>query len=177
METNPYEYDGRVPWIPQQNQRPEGRYVTARTYQQRSPVLPNQRPQQRGVEHSLQPPGRMPKARTLALAHTFKKWLIVASLASFGTFNGLIAYHQIGITPTQTSSGSSQKTAPATPSSSQNSNGFFKQQGGNNFGSNKSTPTPTSGSSNPTPTPTSESSGSSNSAPAPVSGSSVSNSH
>src|SRR5438552_1715448 len=115
METNPYEYDGTVPWIPQQNRRLEGRDVTARTRQQRPPVLPNQRPRQRGVEYSPKAPARMPKARALALAYTFKKWLIVASLASFGTFSGLIAYHQVGTIITQTSSGSSQKTAPVTP--------------------------------------------------------------
>jgi hypothetical protein len=153
MEMNPYQYDNyvrTVPRAPQQNQYTEGRYVTAGTGQQRSPVLPNQRPQQRGGTHSPKSPERMPKARALALARTLKKWLIIASLASFSIFSGLVAYHQVGTTATSTKSGESkQTTVSATSSSSQNSNSnsFFTQQGGNNFASNSSSSTPVSGSS------------------------------
>jgi len=166
METNPYQYDNyvrTVPRVPQQNvgagverggdgelaSAPEGTYITAPTSQQQFAVLPNQRPQQRGGAHSPKPAERMPKARALALARTLKKWLVIASLASFGTFSGLVAYHQVAITTTSTNSGSSQKTVSATSSSSQNSNSnsFFMQQGGNNFGSDSSSSTSVSGSS------------------------------
>jgi hypothetical protein len=183
METNPYQYDNYVrtiPRVPQQNQYSEGRYVTAGTGQQRPTVLPNQRPQQRGGAYSPKSAERMPKARALALARTLKKWLVIASLASFGTFSGLIAYHQVGTTATSTKSGSSQKTVSATPSSSQNSNSnsnsnsFFKQQGGNNFGSNNSSSTSASGSDSSSSTSVSGSGGSSSSSSTPVSGSSVS---
>jgi hypothetical protein len=145
METNPYEYDKTVPWIPQQNQLYKGRTVTARTnrhpYSQQDYL-----PQQRGIGQKPKPPERMPKAQTLALVRTFKQWLVVASLVGFGTFSGLAAYHQVGTAnkqSNQTSSGPSQGI-PATPSSS---NGFFDQQGGNNFGSSNSSQGPFSGSS------------------------------
>lgn len=106
-------------------------------------------PQQRGVGQKPKPPERMPKAQALALARTFKHWLVVASLVGFGTFSGLAAYHQVGTATrqsdqsNQTSSGPSQGI-PTTPSSS---NGFFNQQGGNNFGSSNASQGPISGSS------------------------------
>ena len=165
METNPYEYDRTVSWRPQQNQIYEGSYVTAHRSQQRPAVLQNQGPQARGVDQKPKPPKAMPKARALALANTFKKWLVVASIIGFGTFSGLTAYHQVGTTATTTSSTSSQTST--TTSSSQNSNGFFKQQGGNNLGSSNSS-NGTSTSSN------GSSSGSNNTSQPAVSGSSVS---
>lgn len=148
METNPYEYDRTVPWIPQQNQRYDSRYFTPRTTQQ---PVGARGPKPRSPE-------RMPKVRTLALARTLKKWITIASIVCFGTLSGLVALHQVGTTashPNQSSSKSSQATA--TPSSS---NGFFDQQGGNNFGSSNSSQGSTDGSSN--------------SSQAPVSGSGVS---
>lgn len=151
METNPYQYDNYVRTVPRV-------------------------PQQRGGAYSPKSAERMPKARALALARTLKKWLVIASLASFGTFSGLVAYHQVGTTATSTKSGSSQKTVSATPSSSQNSNSnsFFKQQGGNNFGSNNSSSTSASGSDSSSSTSVGGSGGSSSSSSTPVSGSSVS---
>ncbi len=153
METNPYEYNGTVPWIPQQNQRYESNYVTAHTGQQRPAVLQNQKPQQRSVDQKPKPPKPMPKARALALARTFKKWLVIASLVSFGTFSGLVAFHQVGTTATQTSSASSQKTT--TTASSQNGSSFLNQQGGNKFGSSNSSQGSNSGSSNSSQAPVS----------------------
>ena len=100
METNPYEYDTSVQWRPQQNQFYEGRYVSPRTGQQQPPVLQNQKPQLRNGNQKPKPPEKMPKARALALARSFKKWLVVASLVSFGTFSGLVAFHQVGSTTT-----------------------------------------------------------------------------
>ena len=145
MKTNPYDYDTTIPWIPQQNQLYENNYVTAHTGQQRPPVLQNQKPQQRSVNQKPKPPKPMPKARVLALVRAFKKWLVVASLAAFVSFSGLVAYHQVGTTASQTSSGSSQET-PTTSSSSQDSNSFLNQQGGNNFASSNSSQAPVSGS-------------------------------
>jgi hypothetical protein len=147
METNPYEYNNPVAWIPQENQAYAGRYVTARPSQQPS-ALQMHRPQQGGGEQKPKPAKPMPKALALALAHTLKKWLAVASLVGFLSFSGLVAYHQVDTTTTssQTSSGSSQTTS-ASNSSSQNNNGFFNQQGGNNFGTSNSSQAPVSGSS------------------------------
>src|SRR5258708_11925463 len=151
METNPYEYSTTVPWIPQQNQLYESAYVTTRSGSQRPPVSQNQGLAQRGVGQKSKPPERMPKARALALVRTFKKWLVVASVVSFGTFSGLAAFHQVSTTTTtsqttKTSSGTSQKTSTTT-SSSQSSNSFLNQQGSNNFGSSSSSQTTVSGSS------------------------------
>lgn len=161
METNAYEYDRTIPWIPQQNQFYESDYVTALNGQQRPAVLQNLKPQQRSVDQKPKPPKPMPKARALALARTFKKWLVIASLVSFGTFSGLVAYHQVGTTATQTSSASSLKTSTTTAqkttttASSQNGSSFLNQQGGNNFGSSNSSQGSTSGSSNSSQAPVS----------------------
>ena len=128
METNPYEYSTKVPWVPQQNQLYESAYVTTSSGSQRSPVSQNQGLAQRGVGQKSKPPERMPKARALALVRTFKKWLVVASVVSFGTFSGLAAFHQVSTTTSQvtnTSSGNSQKTSTTT-TSSQSSNSFLK---------------------------------------------------
>lgn len=159
METNPYEYNRTIPWIPQQNQVYAGRDVSAHTHQQLS-RLQKQEPQRGGGDQKPKPPKPMPKARTLALVRTFKKWLVTASLVGFFSFTGLVAYHHVGTTATQTSSGSSQTSSSSTTSSSQKSNSFFNQPGGNNFGSNNSSQGSTSGSSS--------------SSSAPVTGSSVS---
>src|SRR5437763_3820653 len=100
METNPYEYDRSIPWTPQQNQFYQGSYIPARTSQQPFPVLQNQqregrhpersegsyqRPPQRVVNQKPTSPQRISKAQALALARTLKKWLVIASLVSFGT--------------------------------------------------------------------------------------------
>ena len=171
METNPYEYDTSVQWRPQQNQLYEGRYVTAHTGQQQPPVLQIQRPQLRSGNQKPKPPEKMPKARALALARSFKKWLVVASLVSFGTFSGLVAFHQVGSTTTasgSTSSGSSSTSSKSsqTTSSSKSSSSNFLNQGGNNVGSSSSSQGSTSGSSS--------SSNSSSSSSTPVSGTSTS---
>jgi len=144
VETNPYNYDTAIPWVPQQNQfyrGGDGRVYT----NQRAPVVQNQRPQQRDGVQKPKQAERMPKSRALALVSKFKKGLVVASLVSFGTVSGLAAFHQIGTTSSttsKTSSGSSQST-----SSSQNSSSFLNQ-GGNNLGSSSSSTGSTSSSSN-----------------------------
>src|SRR6266700_7497541 len=133
METKLKDYDTPASWISQQNQLYD---ASARAGQQRLPRPQNQGLSQRAVGQKPAALAKMPKARALALARTFKKWLVVASIVGFGTFSGLVALHQVGTTAsqsTQTSSGSSTTTSTTTSSSSsQNSNGFFNQ-GGNNF--------------------------------------------
>ncbi|HEY6410293.1 MAG TPA: hypothetical protein VIY29_22800 [Ktedonobacteraceae bacterium] len=121
MKTHPKEYNTHASWIPQQHQDQPQHAV-------------GQRPKA---------PLKMPKTRVLALANTFKKWLAIASIVSFGTFSGLVAFHHIGTSSTQTSSGST-KTNSATSSSSQNSNNFLNQQGGNTGGAASSSATSTS---------------------------------
>src|SRR5438045_9392304 len=98
MEMNTYAYDTSVQWRPQQNQLYEGRYVTARTGQQQPPVLQQQRPQAVNGNQKPRPAEKMPKARAQALARTLKKWLAVASLVSFGTLTGLVAFDEGGRT-------------------------------------------------------------------------------
>src|SRR2546423_14893871 len=93
METNPYEYDTSVQWRPQQNQLYEGRYVSPRTGQQQPPVLQNQRPQLRSGNQKPKPPEKMPKVRALALARSFKKWLVAAPLLRLCTGSGLGGVH------------------------------------------------------------------------------------
>jgi hypothetical protein len=157
MEINPYEYERTVPWIPQQNQAFASRDIAARPGQRPS-QLQNSRPQQKGGVQKPRQPERMSKARALGLARAFKKGLVVASIVTFGSFSGLVAYHQIGTTAvSNTSSGSSQST-PASSSSSNSSssssnssnsssNGYFNQQGSSNFGSSSSSNSSVSGSS------------------------------
>jgi hypothetical protein len=146
METNPYNYDTAMPWVPQQNQLYRGGDGRVYANQQRSSVVEQQRPQQRDGGQKPKVVERMPKARALALVSKFKKGLVVASLVSFGTVSGLAAFHQIGTTTSstsKTSSGSSQSTS--TPSSKNSSS--FLNQGGNNLGSSSSSTGSTSSSS------------------------------
>jgi len=148
METNLKNYDTRTSWIPQQNQLYEGRVLTSQDGRQQLTQPQNQGLPQRGVGQKPKVPEKMPKARVLALANTFKRWLAIASIVGFGTFSGLVALHQVGTTATtsQTSSTSSQT------SSSQNNNSFFNQ-GGNNFGTSNSSQGSTSASSSSSSTP------------------------
>jgi hypothetical protein len=159
MEINPYEYDRTVPWIPQQNQAFASRDIAARPGQQPS-QLQNARPQQKGGVQKPRQPERMSKVRALSLARAFKKWLVVASIVTFGSFSGLVAYHQVSTTAvSNTSSGSSQSTSASgssttsssssasSSSSNSSSNGYFNQQGSSNFGSSSSSNSSVSGSS------------------------------
>lgn len=148
MGMNPYEYDSQVQWTPPQNQIYQDTSTTARTGREQSPVLPNQSIAQKGADQKPKQPARMPKARTLAIAHKLKNWIVVASILSFGTFSGLAAFHQVSTTATSTSSQQSSKTTQSTSStSSSSSNSFLNQNGGNNLGTSTSTQGTTSGSS------------------------------
>lgn len=167
METNPYKYDTTIPWIPQQNQVYEPINVAHTVDQQQLPRSLNQGPSDHNIGKKPKKPAKMSKARAQALANTFKRWLAVASIVSFGTIGGLAAFHQVGTTTnqsTQSSSGSS-KTNSTSSSSSQNSNGFLNQQGGNTGGTSSSSTSSSSQGTN---------SGTSNSSSTPVTGTSTS---
>ena len=146
METNPKEYDTRASWTPRQNQLYESRFVTAQAGQQQLPGSRNPGLTQHGVGQKPGAPEKMPRARALALANTLKRWLVIASIVGFGAFGGLVAFHQVGTTASQTSSASSN-TNSTSSSSSQNSNKFLNQQGGNTSGTSSSS----TSSSSPTP--------------------------
>ena len=137
METNLIDYDTRASWRPPQNQHYEGGLVTPQGIRQELPRPRNRGLQQRGVGQKPRAAEKMPKTRALALVRTLKRWLVVASIVSFGTFGGLVAFHQVGTTASQISSGSS-KTNSTSSSSSKNSNNFLKQQGGNTSGTSSS---------------------------------------
>ena len=109
-------------------------------------------------------PAPMPKTRARALVTSWKRWIVVASLASMGAFGGLIATHlpasaaggQQPTSTTTTSNNNAQTTtgehhhhhkydddnssANSSASSSDSSSGsFFQQpQGGDTFGSSSS---------------------------------------
>jgi hypothetical protein len=145
METHPYQNDTNLPWTPQRNQVYEGGDVTPQVGQQQLTRPQNQGLPQQSVDQKPRAPEKMPKARTLALANTLKRWLAVASIVGFGTFGGLVALHQVGTT-------ASQSTQSSSGSSSQNSNNFLNQQGGNTSGtSSSSTNSSSSSSSSSTP--------------------------
>src|SRR5579864_5929857 len=112
METNVNSYDTRSSRIPQQNQLYQGRVTTPQNNRQtfQQPLYPGQAQRavgqisgtpQRGaaiapLAQKPKAPAKMPKAQALAMANTFKRWLVVASFVGFGTFSTLAAFHQIG---------------------------------------------------------------------------------
>jgi hypothetical protein len=167
METNTSQYDKtgiRGLSLTQQYGIP-----SAQTRPSRIPITPQDRMQrQREGAGTAKGAPRMPKARAQALARAFKRGLVLASLAVFTSFSGLVAFHQMAGASSQKSSTASQATPTSTPSSSNN---FFNQQGGNTFGTGSST---SSGGSDSSSSSSTSSSGSSNSSPSPVSGSHVS---
>lgn len=144
MEAKLKDYDTRASWTPQQNQFYEGGFVTSQNGRQQRPRLQNPEQPQRGVGQKSRGPEKMPKARALALANTLKRWLVIASIVSFGTFGGLVALHQVGTTASQSTSSQTNSTST---SSSQSNNNFFNQQGGNNIGTSSSSQGSNSGSS------------------------------
>ncbi|HVB22911.1 MAG TPA: hypothetical protein VNG51_13290 [Ktedonobacteraceae bacterium] len=185
MATNPYEYDRynqSITGKPQQQHNYENRSFPANLNQKQSYVptyqwLPQtgaaQRPnQQQGYapvqqrvpqaavsqKAKAQKAKPMPKARALALVNTLKKSLVVAALATFVSFSGLAAFHQVSTTASKTTSVSS--TSSSSQSSGKN---ILNQTGGSNIGTSSSSQGTSSG--------TGSSSSSSSSA---VSGSSVS---
>jgi hypothetical protein len=102
----------------------------------------------------------MPKTRARAIVNTWKRWIVVASLASMGAFGGLIATHlpasatteQQPTSATTTTSNSNTQTTThhrhkhdddgVSSSSDSSSGSFFQQQGGDQFGSSSSNQQP-----------------------------------
>ena len=128
MQTNPYEDDRPLTWIPQENKFYEGGSNMVRSSQQLA-ALQYQAWQQRVQDQK--PQDRMPKARALELVQTYKKRIVFASLVVFGLLSGLVAYHQVGTAANEGRVDPSQSVPATQPSNG----GFFDQQGGNNFGS------------------------------------------
>ncbi len=112
-----------------------------------------------------QQPPRMPRVQTLAMARTFKRWLVVASFATFASFSGLVAYHQINQNST-----TSTKTASTTSTQKKSSSSILKQQGGTTI----ATATPTSTATATATATATKSTTSGSTTSSPVSGSSVS---
>ena len=145
METNPYEYNRTTTWTSQQNQLYQNKPGAARNGQQLLQSQ-NQKLPRRSVGQKPGTQVKMPKARALALANTFKRMLAVASIIGFGMFGGLVAMHHVSTTTTQStqSTSGSTNTSSKSSSSSQNSNNFFNQQGGNTSGTNSTSSNSTS---------------------------------
>ncbi len=178
MEKNPYEYEQFTQQVGADSSRPapiHRPYIDWQSPLIQNPGLPQkagiQRPHNvaapvKGARSAGQAPKeqRMTKARALELVRKFKQSLVVASIISFGSVSGLIAYHQISTTAVnQTTSGASQSTSSSSSSSSNSSssnnntsnsnsstsssNGYFNQQGSSNLGSSNSSSSSVSGTS------------------------------
>jgi hypothetical protein len=131
MQTNPYQDERPLAWIPQENRYYEERESDKVHSRQQPASLQYQKRQQGIQKQKPKSAERMPKAQALELVNVYKKRLIVASLVVFGLVSGLVAFHQVGATANQEQVDPSQ-SVPATQPSNGN---FFDQQGGNNFGS------------------------------------------
>jgi hypothetical protein len=129
MQTNPYEDEKPLGWMPQENRYYEREADKLHSSQQPGSL------QDQEWQQSIQNPRtqeRMPKTQALKLVNVYKKRLIVASLVAFGLVSGLVAFHQVGTAATRNQVPPSQPAPVTQPS---NGGGFFDQQGGNNFGS------------------------------------------
>ncbi len=130
MQTNPYEDERPLAWMPQENQYYERE--SDKIYSSLQPAsLQYQEWQQRIQNPKPKLQERMPKTQVLELVNVYKKRLIVASLVVFGLVSGLVAFHQVGAAANQGPVDPSQSAPVTQPSNG----GFFDQQGGNNFGS------------------------------------------
>ncbi|MGZ3643639.1 MAG: hypothetical protein ACXVCM_07275 [Ktedonobacteraceae bacterium] len=142
MQTNPYEDEKPLSWVPQENLFSERESDKVHNSQQPASLHYQEWPQNmQNTRPKLQE--RMPKTQVLELVNVYKKRLIVASLVAFGLVSGLVAFHQVGTAATQNQVSPSQPVPVSQPS---NSGGFFDQQGGNNFGSGGFGQQPSSGS-------------------------------
>lgn len=168
MENNPYGYDKSKIWPMSQNQPYTTNYPGASMNQQPGAPQAVRTAQTRDGRIRKPAPVRMPKDKALALAGLFKRALVVISLATFASFSGLVAYHQV--------STASASTSTTTSSSEHKHHTFFNQQGDDNLGESTPTATATSNDSNNAATPTTGSSGGSifNPPSGPASGSQTS---
>ncbi len=136
MQINPYEDEGSLEWIPQENQSYERESDKIRNSQMSAPLQYEGRQQNvQGIRS--QPADRMSKAQALDLVDVYKKRLIVATLVVFGLVSGLVAFHQVGVSANQAPVDPSQPVPVTQPAQPPDDGGFFNQnqQGGNNFGS------------------------------------------
>lgn len=103
-------------------------------YAQPKPVTPSMKqPQANKVM-------KRSKAESLALVNKLRKWIIAASVVSFGTLSFLVAGNVVGVTShTSSSSSTSSKSSSSvtTPSQSSSSNGSYFQQGQSQSQSNQ----------------------------------------
>jgi hypothetical protein len=136
MQTNPYEDERSLVWIPQENQFYERESDKIRSSQMPAP-LQYQNGQRNIQGQKPKPEQRMPKTQALELVNTYKRRLIFASLVVFGLVSGLVAFHQVGVNASQAPVDPSQSAPVTQPAQPSNGGGFFdqNQQGGNNFGS------------------------------------------
>ena len=146
METYPYNYNAQVLWRFQQNQYCGKALLVAEPDQQQ----PLQRAERIPGNEDLQAEvmAWMPKERVQALAQALRRWFVVASLMGF---SGLAAVHQVEAEANQATQPSDSSQSVSLPSSlfEQNNfdhNDFFKQQGGDNFGSRNTASAPITGS-------------------------------
>lgn len=144
MENNPYGYDKSRTWSMSQNQPYTTNYPGVSLNQQPGAPQAARVAQTRGDKRQKSAPVRMPKERALALVGLFKRALVVMSLATFASFSGLVAYHQV------TTASASTSTTTSTPEHKHHA--FFNQQGDDHFGDNTpvatATPNDSTGSSN-----------------------------
>src|SRR5258708_12564088 len=99
METNRYDYNTTVQWTPQQNQFYEGGYVTPQARQQQLPRPQNPRTPQSAAGQKPRAPEKMPKARALALAHTFKQSPLFPPILAFPPSTPLSPPHHVRTSP------------------------------------------------------------------------------
>ena len=128
MQTNPYEDEKPLGWMPQENWFYERE--SDKVYSSQQPGSLQYQEWQHGIQYP-RTQERMPKTQALELVNVYKKRLIVASLVAFGLVSGFVAFHQVGTAANQNQVPPSQPAPVTQPS---NGGGFFDQQGGNNFG-------------------------------------------
>ena len=102
--------------------------------QQMAQQVPAKKPQAKVMKRT--------KAESLALVSKLKKWIIAASVVSFGTLSFLVAGNVVGITShtssaSSTSTSSKSSTTTPTQTTTGSSNGSYFQQGQSTTQSNQ----------------------------------------
>src|SRR5947208_17098895 len=154
QETNDAYRQPAIPYQPYGGQNaqmmPQKNKLSASTSPNRS--VPEYPAQARSKQASPVTP-RKSKTETLAFVHECKKWLVAASIVTFGLLGGLVAGHAVGTTSNQATP--ANNTPATSPSTNGGDGGFFNQQpgqqqqqggGGNGFGNNNPSQPPVSGS-------------------------------
>src|SRR5947209_12508746 len=106
MQTNPYEDEKPLEWVPQENRFYE--LESDKVHSSQQPLSLHYEELQQNIQNPRpKMPERMPKTQALELVNVYKKRLIVASLVAFGLVSGLVAFHRVG-----TASSQGQQVAP-----------------------------------------------------------------